>query len=119
APTPSRSEPTSTVRTGSASDVYGPVGDGDTLWEIAARARPGRDLSIQQTMIAIQRQNPEAFINGNINLLRKGQVLRLPTRDDIQALSNNQAISQVAQQNRDWSQGSMGAQLDAGSRATT
>ncbi len=57
------------------------VGNSDTLWEIALRVRPGRDLSVHQTMLAIQRKNPEAFINGNINLLREGQVLRLPDRN--------------------------------------
>lgn len=107
-------------QTGADSDVYGPVGASDTLWEIAAQARPGRDLSVQQTMLAIQRKNPEAFINGNINLLRRGQVLRLPSRDEIQTVSQAQAVTRVAEQNRDWSQeGARGAQLDAGRRDTT
>ena len=48
----------------------------DTLWEIAAKARNGG--SVQQTMLAIQALNPDAFINGNINRLKTGQVLRLP-----------------------------------------
>jgi len=34
----------------------------DTLWEIAAKARNGG--SIQQTMLAIQALNPDAFIDG-------------------------------------------------------
>ncbi len=106
-------------QTGADSKVYGPVGANDTLWEIAAQGRPGRDLSIQQTMLAIQRKNPEAFINGNINLLRRGQVLRLPSRDEIQSVSQAQAVNRVAEQNRDWSQGARGAQLDAGRRDTT
>lgn len=106
-------------QTGADADVYGPVGANDTLWEIAAQARPDRDLSVQQTMLAIQRKNPEAFINGNINLLRRGQVLRLPSRDEIQTVSQAQAVSRVAEQNRDWSQGARGAQLDAGRRDTT
>ncbi len=106
-------------QTGSASDVYGPVDANDTLWEIASQARPGRDLSVQQTMLAIQRKNPEAFINGNINLLRRGQVLRLPSRDEIQTVSQAQAVNLVAEQNRDWSQGARGAQLDAGRRDAT
>lgn len=106
-------------QTGGDSEVYGPVGASDTLWEIAAQGRPSRDLSVQQTMLAIQRKNPEAFINGNINLLRRGQVLRLPSRDEIQAVSQAQAVSRVAEQNRDWSQGARGAQLDAGRRDAT
>lgn len=99
--------------------TYGPVGELDTLWEIALRARPSRDVSVQQTMLAIQRKNPEAFINGNINLLREGQVLRLPTRDEIQNFSRQDAVSEVANHNREWSEGAMGAQLDAGQRERT
>ncbi len=37
----------------------------DTLWEIAAKHRNGG--SVQQTMLAIQALNPDAFIDGNIN----------------------------------------------------
>jgi pilus assembly protein FimV len=96
-------------------DVYGPVGSSDTLWDIALQVRPGRDVSVQQTMLAIQRANPDAFINGNINLLRRGQVLRVPSRDEIQSLGQAQAVRQVAQQNREWSE-SRGVQLDAGRR---
>ena len=47
----------------------------DTLWEIASRSRQGG--SVQQAMLAIQALNPDAFINGNINQLKTGQVLRL------------------------------------------
>ena len=43
----------------------------DTLWEIAAKARNGG--SVQQTMLAIQALNPDAFINGNINRLKTGR----------------------------------------------
>lgn len=102
----------------SSSDVYGPVKANDTLWEIARSVRPGR-ASIQQTMLAIQRANPDAFINNNINLLRKGQVLRIPSADEVNSLTNRQAISQVARQNRDWSGNAMGAQLDASGRGSS
>lgn len=76
----------------------------DTLWEIAARVRPDRGVSIQQTMLAIQRNNPEAFINDNINLLKKGQILRIPDSNEISAAySARNAIAEVASQNQQWS----------------
>ena len=108
------------ARSGSAVSgrSYGPVGSNDTLWEIALQVRPDRDLSVQQTMLALQRKNPEAFINGNINLLRAGQILRLPDRQEIQTVGQRQAVNQVAQQNRDWSSNQTGAQLDASGRQT-
>lgn len=82
------------------------VKGGDTLWEIAAAVRPDRGVSIQQTMLAIQRMNPEAFINNNINLLKKGQILRIPDRDDIAQMSQQAAVREVAVQNNAWSGGS-------------
>ncbi len=104
-------------------DVYGPVGANDTLWEIALKVRPTRGHSVQQTMLAIQRLNPEAFINGNINLLRKGQVLRVPSAGDIDAVTARQAVSEVAYQNNQWSDSSGSrtakAQLDGSKRRSS
>lgn len=75
----------------------------DTLWEIAAKARNGG--SIQQTMLAIQALNPDAFINGNINLLKTGQVLRLPDQTQSTNVPQPKAIAEVAAQNTAWRQG--------------
>ena len=75
----------------------------DTLWEIAAKARTGG--SIQQTMLAIQALNPDAFIDGNINRLKTGQVLRLPDQVQSTALPQSKAIAEVAAQNEAWRQG--------------
>ncbi|WP_223483698.1 FimV/HubP family polar landmark protein [Pseudomonas sp. A-RE-19] len=75
----------------------------DTLWEIAAKARNGG--SIQQTMLAIQALNPDAFIDGNINRLKTGQVLRLPDQTQITNLPQPKAIAEVAAQNTAWRQG--------------
>ncbi|EJM56994.1 FimV/HubP family polar landmark protein [Pseudomonas sp. GM48] len=75
----------------------------DTLWEIAAKARNGG--SIQQTMLAIQALNPDAFIDGNINRLKTGQVLRLPDSAQSTSLPQPKAIAEVAAQNTAWRQG--------------
>ena len=55
---------------------YG-VQAGDTLWSIARRTRPS-DVSVQQMLDALHRENPEAFVDGDINRLRAGAVLRVP-----------------------------------------
>jgi pilus assembly protein FimV len=75
----------------------------DTLWEIASKARNGG--SIQQTMLAIQVLNPDAFIDGNINRLKTGQVLRLPDQAQSTSLAQPKAIAEVAAQNTAWRQG--------------
>ena len=95
----------------------------DTLWEIAQKHRNGG--SVQQTMLAIQALNPGAFIDGNINRLKTGQVLRLPDTVQSTALPQPQAIAEVRVQNAAWRQGRRGAtnqaagkqQLDATKRA--
>ncbi|MFM7119104.1 MAG: FimV/HubP family polar landmark protein, partial [Gammaproteobacteria bacterium] len=73
-----------------------------TLWRIATDHRPSRAVTVQQTMLAIQRLNPDAFINGNINLLRANQTLRLPSVDEATALSADEAAAQVARQSEQW-----------------
>ncbi len=108
--TVTRARPTSPRITG---QTFGPVQSNDTLWEIAQTVRPSDRYSIQQTMIAIQRLNPEAFINNNINLLRRGQVLRVPTEDDLAQLNETQAINEVAFQNTQWTEETSGAGLSA------
>ena len=77
---------------------------GDTLWGIATRLRSGR-ASIQQTMMALHRLNPEAFIDGNINRLKADEILLIPDRSDVNQLSARDAISEVREQNRRWRQG--------------
>ncbi|MNU89355.1 hypothetical protein D3C71_791910 [compost metagenome] len=121
-------QPTSTVAapvTGATKPSQYTTTPRDTLWEIAAKARNGG--SIQQTMLAIQALNPDAFIDGNINRLKTGQVLRLPGQAQSTDLPQAKAIAEVAAQNKAWRQGRRyvakpGAgqqQLDATNRART
>jgi pilus assembly protein FimV len=76
----------------------------DTLWGIAARARPA-GASMQQAMMAIYRNNPQAFARQNINGLRSGQILRMPSPEQIDSMSKQQAIQAVAMQNEAWKTG--------------
>lgn len=94
----------------------------DTLWEIAEKHRNG--ASVQQTMLAIQALNPDAFLDGNINRLKTGRVLRLPDRVQATSLPQPEAIAEVTAQNTAWRQGRRSAanqaagqqQLDATKR---
>lgn len=56
---------------------------GDTLWVIAENARPADSVSVRDTMLAIRALNPGAFIEGDINRLRLGQDLTLPTAEQL------------------------------------
>ena len=83
-------------------DSFGPTGPSDTLWTIAQRMRPDSSVSMQQMMLAIQDLNPDAFIAGNINKLKRGQVLRAPTLDQIQRRTKAEANRVVARQNEEF-----------------
>lgn len=70
------------------------VAPGDTAWGIAKKIKPD-NASIMQSLAAVKQSNPHAFINGNINLLKQGAVLRLPSSADISQLSPQQVNEQV------------------------
>ena len=80
-------------------DVDRMTQSGDTLWEIALAARPDRSTSVQAMMLAIQSRNPDAFMNQNINRLKAGYVLVMPDQDDLDRISFESAVAEVASQN--------------------
>ncbi|MBV1874208.1 MAG: peptigoglycan-binding protein LysM, partial [Gammaproteobacteria bacterium] len=86
----------------SVPETYGPVGPADSLWKIAEKVRSTKSVSIQQTMLALQRENPDAFINNNINLLKQGKVLRVPDLTDIRSGNHQSAVEDVRKQNKGW-----------------
>ncbi|MCP5206659.1 MAG: hypothetical protein H7A01_05615 [Hahellaceae bacterium] len=81
-------------------ETYGPTAGSDTLWAIALKVRPSTSLSPQQVMLAIQEANPDAFLDGNINRLKAGHVLRVPSAEEISQRSKAKAVRDVVEQNR-------------------
>ena len=84
------------------------VAQGDTLTKIARSLHAGSRADIDKSMIAMYRANPEAF-GGNINILRRGAVLRLPGGDEVAALNQTEAMSEVHRQMDAWRGGSAAA----------
>lgn len=74
----------------------------DTLWPLAQRLRPDSSVSTQQMMLALLKANPDAFFEHNINSLRAGHHLRVPDLEEINAISAEQALRDVMQQNAAW-----------------
>lgn len=93
-------EPSSVVNHFSGNS-YGATKRNDTLWAIAQQTKPA-SVSIDQMMIATLNANPNAFINNNINILKIGQILTIPSRADISSLSQSQAVARVAEQTAQW-----------------
>ena len=80
---------------------YGPVRSNETLWGIAERVRPA-GVSVHQMMVALYRANPAAFLNGNINLLKKGSVLRIPERDELRQIGRREAVTEFQRLSEGW-----------------
>jgi len=99
---------------------YGPVERGQTLSSIARSVAPA-GADVQQVMLALQQANPDAFYRNNINALKSGAVLRVPTSAEAQAMTIAAAVAEVRRQNSDWRAGVPGKPTvvaDAATRAT-
>lgn len=70
---------------------YGPVRSGDGLWKIARKMAKTSGASVAQTAMALYRSNQGAFIRGDINRLKIGNVLEIPTSAELLALDAGQA----------------------------
>ncbi|MFI0457327.1 MAG: FimV family protein, partial [Candidatus Thiodiazotropha endolucinida] len=89
----SRSRPamvTSSTSSEGGAREYGPVQPNDNLWNIA-KGMQRSDESVEQVMMALQRHNPSAFINNNVNNLKVGKILRLPEDSGVTSISKQEA----------------------------
>lgn len=77
----------------------------DTLWKIATEVRPDAGVSMEQAMLGLLEANPSAFIDGNINNLKAGYVLRAPSREEVTVISRAEALDEVRRQNQIWRDG--------------
>jgi FimV-like protein len=75
---------------------------GDTLFEIAKKFLPGMDITLDQMMLAILRSNPQAFFENNINSLKTGFDLQMPSTTEINRLTPQEARTTVRQQYVEW-----------------
>ncbi|MCP5141298.1 MAG: hypothetical protein H6980_02955 [Gammaproteobacteria bacterium] len=102
-PTPQRaSAPVAPAAAAVGSDTYGPIAKQETLWSIASKLGNKVGASPQQMMLALLRTNPDAFPDGNINSMKTGAVLRVPSVAEATRLSRDEAIRGVKDQNTEW-----------------
>jgi pilus assembly protein FimV len=78
------------------------VQHGDTLYALARDATQGSEVSVDQMMLALKAANPHAFFKNNINNLKAGAILRIPTRDLIDQRSAAAAAAEVHRQYESW-----------------
>lgn len=94
--------PGSSMPSGAAgADAYGPVKSGDTLGKIARANKPA-DVSLDQMLVLLFRANPDAFSGKNMNRLKTGKIIQLPTADEYASVAAADARKEVLAQARDW-----------------
>ncbi len=98
APAPAASPASGSAQGGG---TYGPVTYGDTLSHIA-RTHAIDGVSYQQMLVALKAANPDAFFRDNVNALKTGAVLRIPTRAQALSVTRTAAVAAVREQNQTW-----------------
>jgi len=98
---------------------------GETAGRIASAHRPA-DVSLDQMLVALLRANPDAFIQGNVNRIKAGAVLQLPSGAEASATPAGEARQILATQSRDFNEfrrklagAAPAAEVAASSRAAT
>ncbi len=82
-------------------DTYGPVKRGDTLAKIANEMKSD-GVSLDQMLVALFRENKQAFARNNMNQLKTGQILRIPSAAEIAKIARDEATKEVRVQVADW-----------------
>lgn len=111
APTLFGAAPTMSSADGVADDVSDdyvykegkPIGviRGDTLSEIALANKPA-GVTLEQMLVVLFRNNPEAFSGKNMNRLRTGKIIRLADRDEYERVTTAKARKEVRLQTTNW-----------------
>lgn len=99
--TPKSAKNISETRALQTTGTYGPVAPGDNLSAIARQVLPA-GVDLNQMLVALYRANRDAFIAGNMNLLKVGAVLTIPEKGEADAIDKGSASSEIRMQVVDW-----------------
>jgi pilus assembly protein FimV len=77
------------------------VRPGDSASKIAMTHRLA-NVSLDQMLVAMQRGNPNAFIEGNVNRIKAGAIVALPTEKQATGVSPAQASQIISAQSQDF-----------------
>jgi pilus assembly protein FimV len=100
APKPAATTAAAPAVTAAASDSYR-VRSGDTLSGIARSVQRG-NVSLDQMLVALFRGNPDAFMGNNMNRLKAGEVLSVPSTEVAQQVSDAAAREEIRAQSADF-----------------
>ena len=74
---------------------------GDTLSSVAKQMQID-GISLDQMLIGLYEENPNAFAGNNMNRLKAGQIIRAPSPESLSNLSQNKAHAEVKLQSENW-----------------
>ena len=77
------------------------VRSGDTLSRIAGRTQRA-GVSLDQMLVALYQANPDAFLGNNMNRLKSGAVLTVPSADAARAVTPSEARQLIQAQSADF-----------------
>jgi len=101
APTPEPAAATAPMPSAVGAGGTYEVMKGDTLSHIAVANLP-EGVSLNQMLVALYRVNEAAFINNNMNLVREGAKLTIPSKEDALNVAREDATKVVAVQEQEF-----------------
>jgi FimV-like protein len=99
APTVAGSTPSAPAVPSSTEQIS--VKRGDTASGLTASKTPD-SVSLEQMLVALLRNNPDAFVESNVNRLKEGALLTLPTEQEAKAISRDEARREIQVQTKDF-----------------
>ncbi|MFA5171604.1 MAG: FimV/HubP family polar landmark protein [Sulfuriferula sp.] len=73
---------------------------GSTLSSLAKEVKP-EGVKLEQMLVGLYRQNPSAF-DGNMNQMKAGKILKVPSKEEVAAISQADAVREIKLQANDW-----------------
>ena len=75
---------------------------GDTASDLVMTYSSGGDVSLDQLLMSLLRNNPKAFVDNNVNRLKAGALISLPTEEDAASIDPKQARADIRLQALDF-----------------
>ncbi len=101
APVEKAEKPSAPPASGGGGESTIKVNPGDTLTSLAAGNKPS-GVSLDQMLVSLYRNNPSAFIDDNMNRMKSGVTLSVPSADTAKQLSNEEAHQIIQGQSADF-----------------
>jgi len=75
---------------------------GDTASKLMMTHSVGGDVSLDQMLMSLLRNNPKAFVDNNVNRLKAGALITLPTEEEAASIDRKQAREDIRLQALDF-----------------